>query len=104
MIVVATVAVLAVVIFVTKVLLWDAVTVGVTAIGVEIIVVGVVVIILYFALTSSCSVDVPSSDVDVNLFMDVLADTMLGVMSESRIEVFADVNTNAFAVVMMTVL
>ena len=51
--------------------------------GVENIVVGVIVIVLKFALPVSCSVDV-LSDVAVDLFMDTLA----------------DVSTNAFAVVM----
>ena len=42
----------------------------------------------------------PFSDVDIDLFMGVLAGAMLGVLNEiGVVEVFADVNANAVAVV-----
>ena len=61
--------------------------------------VGVIVIVLKFALSLSYAVDVSSSDVDVDLFMDTLADATLGVLTGIDIEVLADANANAFAVV-----
>ena len=40
------------------------------------------------------------SDVDGDLFMDAMADIMLGVLTGIGIEVLPDVSANAFAVVM----
>ena len=42
----------------------------------------------------------PFSDVDIDLFTDVLPGAMLGVMIGTGVEVLAEVNANAFAVVM----
>ena len=67
---------------------------------VEIILVGVIVIVLKFALPVSYSVDVPSSDVSVDLFMDALASVMLAVLTGIGIGMLADVSANAFAVAM----
>ena len=67
---------------------------------VEIIVVGAIVIVLKFALLVSYCVDVPSSEVDVDLFIDALAGAILGVLPGFGIEALADVNAIAFAVVM----
>ena len=60
--------------------------------------VNAVAVNLGFAVPGSCSVDV-LSDVAVDLFMDTLADAMLGVLTGIDIEVLADANANAFAVV-----
>ena len=76
------------------------VVVEVSVIDVEISMVVVIVIVLNFALSASCSVDVPSSEVDVDLFIDALAGTILGVLPGLGIEALADVNAIAFAVVM----
>ena len=63
------------------------------------VVVGVIVFVLKLALPASYSVGVPS-DVAVGLFMDALADTMLGFLLPGiDIEVLANVDVNAFAVV-----
>ena len=109
MVVVVTVAVL---VAVVGMLVWDTeisnvvVVVEVLVIDVladvEIIVVGAIVIVLKFALPVSYSVDVPSSDVAVDLFMDALTGVMLGVLTGIGIGVLTDVGANAFAVVMMT--
>ena len=104
-------AIVVVVVVVIKVLVWAeaignmVVVVGVLGIGVladvEIIMAGVAVIVLKFALPVSYSVDVPS-DVAVDLFMDGLADVMLCVLNGISIEVLADVSVNTFGVVMTT--
>ena len=65
--------------------------------NVEIIVVGVLVIDLKFALPASCSVP---SEAAVDLSMDVLAGVMLGLLTGIGIEVLADASGNAFALVM----
>ena len=67
-------------------------------VNVEFLVVATTVIVLKFALTVSYSADVPS-DVAVDLFMDGLTGVMLCVLNGIGIEVFADVNANAFEVV-----
>ena len=56
--------------------------------------VGVIVIVLKFALSVSCSIEVPSGVV-VGLSTDALAGVMLGVLRGIDI---ADVSVNAFAV------
>ena len=61
---------------------------------VEIIAVGVIVIVLKFALPVSYSADVSSSDV-----MDMLAGVMLGALTGIDVEVLSDVRANAFAIV-----
>ena len=106
MVVVAMVAVIVVVVFVVKVLVWAAwifdmvVVVEVFFIDVladvEILVVGVIVIVLKFAFTVSCSLDV-SSGMTIDSFMEALAGAMLGVLSGIGVEELADVNTNVFA-------
>ena len=90
-------------------MVWDAAMINIGAIvevlaidvlaDEDIIVVGVTVIFLKFAVIASFSVDV-SSDVSVNFFVDALIDVILGILTDISIEVLADVNTNAFAVVM----
>ena len=67
---------------------------------VEIIVVGIIVIVLKFALPVSYSVDMPSSDVSLDLFMDALADAMLASLTGIGIGMLVDVGANAFAVAM----
>ena len=67
---------------------------------VEIIVVGAIVIVLKFALPVSYSVDVPSSDVAVELFMDALAGVMLAVLAGMGIGMLTGVSANAFTVAM----
>ena len=96
----STVVMSMVVVVVAKVSVWDAAIINIV-VGVEVIVIGVlidvqfidvgvlVVIDLKFALSVSYSVCV-SSDVAVDLFVDVL--TGIG------IEVLADANANIFAV------
>ena len=98
-VVVIKVAVIEVRVAVVKVMVWVAaiggmvVVVGVLSIdvlaGVEIIAVGGIVIVLEFALPVSYSVDMPSSGVAVDLFMDGIV-----------IEVLPDVRANTFAVFM----
>ena len=94
---------------VIKVLVWRdspiinmAVVVEVSVIDVladvETVVVGVIVFVLKLAWPASYSAGVPS-DVTVDLFMDALADTMLGFLPGIDIEVLANVDVNAFAVV-----
>ena len=65
---------------------------------VEVIVVGVTVNVLKWALPVPYSVDVPS-DVAVDLFMDALPVAMFRVLSGIGIEVLADVTANALVVV-----
>ena len=64
------------------------------------IVVGVNVIDLKFALPVSYSVDVPSSGMDIGLFMAALAGVMLAVLAGIGIDVLADVSANTFTVFM----
>ena len=61
--------------------------------------VGVIVIVLKFVVAVSYSVDVPS-DVDVDLFMDVLSGVMIRVWRGIGIDVLAAVSESAFAVIM----
>ena len=69
---------------------------------VEMIVAGVIVIVLKFALTVSCSIDVSSSGATVELSMDAnIAGAMLGVLVASGIEALSDVNAKVFAVVII---
>ena len=60
---------------------------------VELIILGVIVMPLKVAVSVSYTVGVPA-DMTV-----AVADVMLGVPTEKRVEVLADVNTNAFVVV-----
>ena len=76
------------VVVVVKVLAWD------TAI------INMAVVVEVFALPVSYSVDVPSSDVSVDLFMDALAAVVVGVLFEIGIEALTGVSGNAFAVAM----
>ena len=107
MVVVSTIFVIAVVVVVVKVLARAAAVIDMVVVvevwlndvwvDVEIIVVCPIVIVLKFALSVSYSaVDVPSGVA----VMDALAGVMLGVVNGIGIEVLADVNANAFAVVM----
>ena len=109
MVVVTAVTVIVVVVLVVKVLVSveaiinmvvvvEVMVIGVLA-DVEIFVVGVIVSVLKFAFSVSYSVDVPSSDVAVDLFMDALTDVMLAVLTGIDIDELADVGANAFAVV-----
>ena len=92
-----------------QMMVWDAAMINIGAIvevlaidvlaDEDIIVVGVTVIFLKFAVIASFSVDV-SSDVSVNFFVNVLTDVILGILTDISIEVLTDVNANAFAVVM----
>ena len=70
---------------------------------VEVIVVGIIVIVLKFALPGPYSVDVPSGVV-VDLFMDVLASVMIGAMLVALpgtcIEVLPGMTSNTFAAVL----
>ena len=66
----------------------------------EIFVLVVIVIVLKFALSVSYSVDVPSSDVAVDLFIDALAGVMLAVLAGIGIGMLADVSAKAFVVAM----
>ena len=63
---------------------------------VEVAAVGVIAIVLKFAFTVSCSLDV-SSGMTIDSFMEALAGVMLGVLSGISVEELADVNTNVFA-------
>ena len=102
MVVVVTVSVIVAVVVVVKVLVWVTAIINILVelevlvsgvlVDAECIVVAVIVIVLEFALTVSYSVDV-ASDVDVDFGV------MLRVFSWIGIEVLADVNKNAFAVV-----
>ena len=97
---------IAVVIVVVKVLVWDATIVNMVEVvevmvndvlpGVEVIVVGIILSVLKVALAVSYSADV-SSDVAVDLSMGAL---MLDLLSGIGTEVLTDVSANAFAVVM----
>ena len=60
---------------------------------------GVIVVVLKSALPVSRPVDM-RSDVDVDIFMDEVAATMLGVLPRIAIEVFTGVRADAFAVIM----
>ena len=103
--------VVVVVVVVVKVPVWDAAIIGMVVVvevlvidvlvGVEFIEVGVVVIVLKFALSASCSVNVPP-DVTVDWFMDVLTGVMFGVLTRICIDVLAGMNANAFAVPVST--
>ena len=111
MVVVAMVAVIVVVVVVVvvKVPVWAAwifdmvVVVEVFFIDVladvEILVVGVIVIVLKFAFTVSCSLDV-SSGMTIDSFMEALAGVMLGVLSGIGMEVLAGVAANTFVFAM----
>ena len=84
-----------------KVLVWAAAVGMAVAVDVEMIVVGVIVIVLKFALPVSYStVDVPS-DLAVDLSMDALTGAMLGVLTGIGIEALSDVNAKVFAVVII---
>ena len=99
MVVVAMAVVIMLVVVVLKVLVWAAAIINMAAvIGALAIDAGFIVVVIV-VLPASYSTDVPSFDVDVDLFMDVLAGVMLGDLPGIAIEVFADVNANAFAVV-----
>ena len=101
------VAVIAGVIVVVKVLVWDAAIVNMVEVvevlatevlpDVEVIIMGVILNVLKVALTVSCSSVYVSSGVAVDLSMDAL---MLDVLSRIGIEVVADLSANDFAVVM----
>ena len=109
MVVVTTVVVIAVVVVVVNVLLWVAAMIDMVVVvevlvidvltGVEIIVVGAIVIVLEFASPESYSVDVPAN-VPIDLFVDMSAGVMLGFLPVIDIEVLVDVNTNDFTVAM----
>ena len=60
---------------------------------------GVIVIVLKFVMAVSYSVDVPS-DVDVDLFVDVLAGVMIRVLRGIGVDMLAAMSENAFAVIM----
>ena len=104
MVVVATVAVIVIVVDVVKVLVWvEAIGNMVVAVEVlvidvlddaKIIVVGIVVIVLKFVLPVTSSVDA-SSGVDIDLFMDAL----VGVLTGIGIEVLAAMGVNTFAAI-----
>ena len=66
---------------------------------VEIIVVGVIAIVLKFTLPVSYSVDVSSSDADVDLLIDALAAVILVGLTGIGIGMLADLNANVFTVV-----
>ena len=72
---------------------------GVLCVGVltnvDVVAVGVIAIVLTFALTESCSVYV-SSGITIDSFVEALAGVMLDVLSEIGVEELADVNTFAF--------
>ena len=104
---VVVVAAIVVVIVVVRVLVWAAEISNVVVVvevlvndvdGVANILVGAIVIALKFVLPTSCSVDMSSSDVVVDLFMDALAGVMFAVLTGIWIDVLADVSANAFAV------
>ena len=96
----------AVIVVVVKVLVWDVAIIDMVVVvevlvidewaDVEIIVVGVIVNVLKFALAVSYSADTPS-DMAVDLFMDAL---MFGVLPGIGVEVLADGGASIFAVVM----
>ena len=81
------------------VLVVEVVLSGVLA-DVEIIVVGVIVIVLKFALSVSYSVDVPSGVV-VDLFVDALVGMMIDILTGIGIELLADMKENTFGAVMI---
>ena len=102
------IAVVVVSVIVVKELVWDAAIINMVVViemlvinvlvGVDIIMVGVIAIVLKFALSvSSYFVDVPL-DVVVDFFMDAFVGVMLSVLSGNGIKVLADSSTNAFAV------
>ena len=109
MLVVAMVAVIVVVVVVVKVLVWTEATIDMVVVvevlviavlvGVEVIVVGTIVIISKSAWPVSNSVDEPSSDVAVDLTMEASTGVVMGVLPWICIGALADVNTNSFAVV-----
>ena len=105
MVVVTAVTVKVVVVVVVKVLVWVEAIVNMAAV-VEVIVidvlvdVGDIVMVLKFAFPVSYSVDVSSSGVAVDLFMDELTDVTIAALAGIGIDVLADVSANAFTVVM----
>ena len=110
MVIVAVVVVIVVVVAVVKVLVWaaavidmgvvvEALAINVLA-DVEPIVMGVIMIVLKFASPVPYSVDVPSSDADVDSFKDALAEATLRALTGIGIEVLADASANVLAVVM----